>query len=320
MGLRFFAACALAFWLALPGAAQPKVRLAHLLRAHEGPVLDVAVAPNGQRWASAGQDGKIRFWDRLGRPTGEWNLGAPVRHIRFSQDGTRFVAVSKGVARYFTAAGKALQRVSIGEGNLAFSADLRLVARSDGGLTVFEVGATRPVVSLKTLGWEGSRVQCLAISPDRRKVVLGGSSYNPAAPGLPDDSVAWEYDLVRGKLGKSETTGEFGTQWAAYAPDGRRALAGNRHPDSDTAGWLQLFPPVQGVPQAFAGVVEEVQFSPDARLMAVCEKETTLWDLRSGTRLASLGLGFPQAALANDFAVTGDSQGQLQIWEWTELL
>lgn len=248
------------------------------------------------------------FLGPSGRPTGEWNLGAPIRRIRFSQDGTRFVAVSKGVARYFTAAGKALQRVSIGEGNLAFSADLRLVARSDGGLTVFEVGATRPVVSLKTLGWEGSRVQCLAISPDRRKVVLGGSSYNPAAPGLPDDSVAWEYDLVRGKLGKSETTGEFGTQWAAYAPDGRRALAGNRHPDSDTAGWLQLFPPVQGLP-AFAGVVEEVQFSPDARLDGGMRKENVLWILRSGTRLASLGLGFPQAALANGFAVTGNSQG-----------
>ena len=48
----------------------------------------------------------------------------------------------------------------------------------------------------------------------------------------------------------------------------------------------------------------------------VVEAQTSVWDLRSGTRLGTLGLGFSEAALGDDFAVTGDAQGKVQLWEW----
>ena len=317
IAISFSGAVCLAFLWAGAVTAQPRVRLAHLISAHQGRVLDVAVSPNGKQVVSAGEDGKVRFWDREGKPGLTVSLGAPIEQVHFSLDGARWACLSRGTARFYNLQGKLLDQLQLGKYQVAFSPDLRLVVRNSGSLGLFQVGRPRPSVLIPSVAEGGYSLSCLAISPDNQKIVLGGSVYNPAAPGLPDDSVAWQYDVKKRSMSKSFPTEEFGTRLVAFAPDGRRALAGNRHPDSDTAGWLTLDPPVQGVEHAYPGVVEEVNFSPNSRLLVVVEAQTSVWDLRNGTRLGTLGLGFSEAALGDDFAVTGDAQGKVQFWEWT---
>ena len=79
----------------------------HQLRAvlkHDGPVLTVAVSPDGRWILTASEDGTARLWDRVtGKPRGPaLRHGAAVRRAAFSPDGGRILTASDdGTARFW---------------------------------------------------------------------------------------------------------------------------------------------------------------------------------------------------------------------------
>lgn len=297
--------------VALPST---KPRVAALVTGHRGPILDLAVASDGNRFVSLGRDKTLRYWDRTGKALKSVSLGAEGERCSMAVADGGVLCQVTGEVRLYDWNGNVKVRVKTA-GSPAYSGDLSVVALYAGGLEVVSGG--KSVGSVKRVGTENTTIHALALSPDRKKVVLVGSSYNPASPSLPDDSVAYEYDVARQKMGPIEITGQFGSKFAAYAPDGRRAIGGNSHPDSQTSGWMQLQPKVAGIPENWDDHIGDLSFSPDSSWMIVCEKETSLWDLMKGSKICSLGMGFPVAAAGKDFFVTGDVGGQIQIWDWT---
>ena len=278
-------------------------------------MIDLAVSSDGKHLVSVGQDRLLKLWDRQGKMLKSIELGAEGKRCWVTPGDGGVACIVVGEVRLYDWEGKLKSRTATGQAQPALSPDLSVVALYEGGLTVTR--ADKPADSVKRVGTENTTIRALAASPDNQKVVLVGSSYNPASPALPDESVAYEYDLVRKKLGAREDTNQFGSTLVAFAPDGRRAIGGNSHPDSQTTGWLHLLPKAKGIPENWDGLIGDLSFSPDSSMLAVCEKETSLWNVRSGARICSLGMGFPVAALGNDFLVTGDEQGKMQIWEWT---
>lgn len=150
-------------------------------------------------------------------------LSQPARRCQFHRDGQSLATIADDEVRLWSLDGQPRQRFRPGPGSLDFD----WLARCAHGLKVYRFGNPRPVHSV-TVGWEGASVSALAIRPDGRKVLLGGSSYHPAAPGLPDDSIYW---LFEGPRLSDHSTQEFGTRtdagpWAATATPTPRPAAG----------------------------------------------------------------------------------------------
>ena len=89
----------------VPGEATP--HLERLRKGHAAPVLDIASSPDGQRLATAGEDGTVRIWESV---TGQEVLtlkghGGAVSRVVFSPDGNSLASVGRdGTVKLWEAA------------------------------------------------------------------------------------------------------------------------------------------------------------------------------------------------------------------------
>jgi WD40 repeat protein len=71
-------------------------RLVKKVKAHNVDVESIGFSPDGKRWASADQDGRVFVWETAsGKKYREWQLPGPVSQVGFAPDG-RHLAIANG--------------------------------------------------------------------------------------------------------------------------------------------------------------------------------------------------------------------------------
>ena len=275
------------------------------LQGHRGPVAGAVFSPDGNRIASASQDGTVIVRDvktggeilRLPDSTG------PVRSVVFSADGQRLATASgdRTVNVWDAASGREIRSFR-GNGDVihsvAFRPDGRWLAAADmiGTLQVWdtvsgEVICTRPALPgntarrlVETLrAVPPSRVQsrptsCVVFSSDGKRLAWTGEDMTVAiwdlsalpfpSPPLLDSDV--EPALCLGHTGLVTSLD--------FSPDGKRLVS------ADEDGVVKLWDTRTGQEaltlRGHQDVIRSVAFSPDGRLVAAAGDDGTIaiWD------------------------------------------
>ncbi len=249
-----------------------------LVVAHEGRVLALAIAPDGQTLATGSTDRKVRFFDLRGNLLGEVPTATPVTALEFSPDGKRVAAtVGDTVLLLDPASRQALgQPLPAGDlaSELAFSPDGKLLAASGvntGKVSVWDVATGQSKYRLD----HPSIVPSVAFSPDSTWLL---TSCN--------DGRARRWSMADGRELKPSFVEEQPLHAARVSPDNLLvAVSGDEraarvfHIGDDHAGPLLMH----------HGPVLAMAFNPDGQWVATGSIDSTarVWDSLTGLPLTS---------------------------------
>lgn len=291
---------------------------ARLFAGHSrGSVTSVALATNGQRAVSGGEDHSVRIWDIT---TGELAATlsgheAPVLTVALSADGHRALSGSADgvLVVWDVESGEELRRL------VGHTGAVRAVAISPDGKRAISGGDDKVVRVwdvekgdlLASLKEHLEAVNAVAISADSRRALSGG-----------DDKVVRLWNLETRKQIHRYKDHRDPVRAVALAPDGRHALSGGDD------GRLRLWDLKEARPDRPVWRAEEVgqkiasvAITADGRraLAGTQSQGLIVWDAKTGREnnrypapFAFLGLAVPTDG---QHALTAQNDGSLRLWD-----
>ena len=297
--------------------------------AHAGIVWSVAFAPDGQRLASAGQDGAVKVWD-IG--TGAELAGFrghkdALRCVCFSPDGRRIASGGldatvriwdsrtgaaqlelKGHKTHEDVAGS---REPLAVWSVAFSPDGHRIASSSSDRTV-RVWNAATGNEILTFRGHAERAYCVAFSPDGQRIASADRS-----------GTVELWDPATGQVFLTKQSQPSGLLNVAFSPDGHRIIAAG-----ELWTFLKLWDATTGeeIPLVKENVRAAlgVAFSPDGRQFACGGRDQTVkvWDAKDGQLRHTLK-GHQRSIHSVAFSRDGlrlasaSSDGMVKVWNAT---
>jgi WD40 repeat protein len=260
-----------------------------LFEGHTGPVLAVAISPDGKLLASAGADG-LRIWAlEGGEPLTTPARGAgAVNGLAFSPDGKLLaLADSKGVVKLWDAVTK--QETGELKGHtgavlaVAFSPDGRRLASggADGALKLWTVNGAGDPIACKNPRWRSGPVRAVAFSPDGTLLAAAGGATKAYAGWL----ALWDARTGEVLSGSEGDTRGFAV---AFSPDGN-ALASGGKAEAVPVWGTRTGSIVRQFDQGHGKGVYAVAFSRDGRRLITAGADGVLkiWDLQSDKQIST---------------------------------
>jgi WD40 repeat protein len=298
---------------------------------HDSAVFCAALSPDGERITSATQDGKVTIWDaQSGRQLFQFRAHEKhARDVAYSPDGRLLATASwdNTVKIWDAKTGQLLRELEAhrtGVSKVAFSPDGQRLASvgwvrmrdergAAGEMKVWDVTTGQ---SLLTVPGHGGRMDCVAFSPDGKRLATGSS-----------DSTVTIWDAQTGEELRTFRGHSEVVHCVAFSPDGRllASAGGARNPsEQDVKVWdgetgQELFT-VRG----HLGRVFAVAFSPDGRRLASASADRTvkLWDVATGKEALTLR-GHLDTVLSVVFSrdglrlVSGGADRTVRVWDAT---